>query len=183
MKRNHIGLILVIAAFPLTLDAQDKTEIVISGHKIGDLMYIGQDIDSVICNLSQSYKVSKENVPVCSKCNEYETGYVVTDAKGTLCSFIPGWADTTHSTIVEFRTQRKEFVTDKGIRVGMTFGDLQHKYRVLNVNYARGLDTRVIVKGVNGAFGVEMPPGMTPRENNFSTLLPFKVPITEIIIF
>lgn len=162
---------------------QDTSSYVLSGKNIGELTWIGQNIDTAVQNLSRFFKVTLEKVPICEGCRETATKFVVRDRKGILFTLEPGWTDTTYNRIGEFRTTREEFVTDKGIRVGMTYGDLKKKCRILNVNYSRGIGVNVLVKGFSGSFRLQIPEEAVNEEVFYIRNLPDDIPIREIIMY
>lgn len=163
--------------------AQDTLRCILSGKSIGQLTWIGQNIDTAVRNLAGMFRVTLEKVPICEGCRETAVKFVVRDKKGILFTLEPGWTDTTFNKVGEFRTAREEFVTDKGIRVGMTYGDLKKKYRILNVNYSKGIGVNILVKGFSGSFRLQIPEELLNAEMFYIRNLPEDVPIVEIIMY
>lgn len=182
MKKLFI-LLCFFTVIHYTAEGQDTVEFVLYGNKIGDLTWIGQNIDTATQNLARFFRVTLEKVPICDGCRETARKFVIRDKKGILFTLEPGWTDTTYNRIGEFRTTREEFVSDKGIRVGMTYGDLKKKYRVLNVNYSRGIGVNVIVKGFSGSFRLQIPEEALNAEMFYIRNLPDDIPIKEIIMY
>lgn len=162
---------------------QDTANIILHGNKIGDLTWIGQNIDTAVQNLARFFRVTIEKIPICDSCKETATKFAIRDEKGILFTLEPGWTDTTYNRVSEFRTNRKEFVTDRGIRVGMAYGDLKKKYRLLNVNYSRGIGLNILVKGFNGSFRLQIPEEALNAEMFYIRNLPDEIPIKEIIMY
>lgn len=166
-----------------TASGQDTASYILYGNRIGDLTWIGQNIDSATQNLTRFFRVTLEKIPICDGCRETATKFVIRDKKGILFTLEPGWTDTTYNRIAEFRTTREEFVTDKGLRVGMTYGDLKKKYRVLNVNYSRGIGVNILVRGFSGSFRLQIPEEALNAEMFYIRNLPDDIPIREIIMY
>jgi hypothetical protein len=65
----------------------------------------------------------------------------------------------------------------------MTYNDLKKKYRVLNVNYSRGIGVNIRVKGFEGSFRFLIPEENLNAEMFYIRNLPDDLPVKEIIMY
>jgi len=163
-------------------NAQDSVSFLIAKGKIDNLLFIGENIDSALTNLAKTYKVIKSGIPEGEGRNARYPVYHIQDNKGILCTLERGWSESTSTKIVRFTTSRHEFITQKGIRPGMTYGDLKEDYRISNINYSGGQIIYVIVSGFDGAFSIEVPYNVTLETKDYAVKIPYEAIIKEIIM-
>jgi|JI6StandDraft_1071083.scaffolds.fasta_scaffold420496_1 hypothetical protein len=163
-----------------TIETADKFDFTIKDGQIGNVK-TGEQVTDVLDRL-KDFIIIRDSIPECEACDTYSTLYVINDKDDkNLFSFEPGWDSTNHDQLFRIQTGNKQFTTDKGIKVGMTFKDLKERYDVDEVDVGGETGVHIIVKGFKGSFGVELP--MTNdwwkiNKQNISDTLQ----ITEIII-
>ncbi|HEM49071.1 MAG TPA: hypothetical protein ENO27_02555 [Caldithrix sp.] len=162
--------------------AQDSVSFLIAKGNVEGLLTMGDDIDSVITSLSKTYKVIKAGVPEGTGRNALYPVYHVYDAKGLLCTLERGWSAGNRSKIVRFTTPRPEFMTRKGIKPGMTYGELKNTYKLNNINYSGGQIIYVLVSGFEGVFSIEVPDNVTLETRDYAMKIPYEAVIKEIIV-
>jgi hypothetical protein len=139
-----------------TTETVDKFDFTIKDGQIGNLK-TGEQLTDVLEKLKE-LNVVLDSVPECEGCDTYSPLYVIsTFDNQDLFVFEPGWDSTDHDKLFRIRTSNEKFITDKGLRVGMTVKDVKEKYEVDEVDVAGETGIHIIVKGFNGSFGVEMP--------------------------
>ena len=176
-----VVLLMVIRGF-CSGDAQDSLSFVIAKGKVGELIFMGENIDSALTNLAKTYKVIRSGMPEGEGRNAQYPVYHIQDGKGLLCTLERGWTERTSTKIVRFTTLRHEFITTKGIRPGMTYGELKDRYRISNINYSGGQLIYVIVSGFEGAFSIEVPDNVTLETKDYALKIPYEAVIKEIIV-
>ena len=162
--------------------AQDSVSFLIAKGKVNGLLSMGGNIDSAIVILSKTYTVIKSGMPEGEGRNTRYPVYQIRDHKGILFTIERGWTVGTETKIVRFTTSRREFATQKGIRPGMTYGDLKDTYKISNINYAGGQLIYVIVSGFGGTFSIEVPDNVTLETRNYAMKIPYEAVIKEIIV-
>ncbi len=182
MKLMVTVVVFILAWMPLRSKSQDSVSYRINGEKVADFLKMGDDIDSVLLILSKKYKILKSGTPECRGCENRSNVYYVMDNKGLLFTIEPGWSSSNSHKIVRFTTKRKEFITQEGIRPGMSFGDICEKYRISNINYSGGLWVYVIVSGFNGSFSIEVPENVKLTPTDYVNKIPHDAVIKEIIL-
>jgi hypothetical protein len=160
-----------------TVDGFDFT---IRDGQIGNLK-TGEHLTDVFEKL-KDLKVVRDSVPECEGCDTFSPLYVISTFNHQyLFVFEPGWDSIDHDKLFRIRTSNQKFITDKGLKVGMTVKDVKEKYEVDEVDVSGETGIHIIVKGFNGSFGVEMP-----RTNDWWKIdkqnIPDSLRINEIII-
>jgi hypothetical protein len=163
-----------------TTETGDTFDFIINNGQIGNLR-TGEQVTDAIKKLNQ-FIVVLDSIPECEACDTYSPLYIVNDLDNKeLFSFEPGWDSTNHDKVFRMSTANKKFITDKGIRVGMTLMELKEKYDVDEVDVGGETGVHILVKGFKGSFGVETPRlddwWKTNKENIPDSLL-----ITDIVI-
>lgn len=158
----------------------DNFEFIIKDGQIGNLK-TGEQLIDVLDKL-KTLTVVRDSVPECEGCDTYTPLFVVSTFDNQhLFVFEPGWDSTDHDKLFRIRTSNERFITDKGIRVGMTFKDLREKYQVDEVDVGGETGIHIFVQGFKGSFGVEIP-----RSNDWWKInkenIPDSLRIDEIII-
>jgi len=176
-----VVLLMVIRGF-YSGNAQDSLSFVIAKRKVDELLFMGENIDTALANLAGTYKVIKSGMPEGEGRNAQYPVYHILDGKGLLCSLERGWTASTSTKIVRFTTSRPEFITTKGIRPGMTYGELKDKYRISNINYSGGQLIYVIVSEFEGAFSIEVPDNVTLETRDYAVKIPYEAVIKQIIM-
>jgi hypothetical protein len=163
-----------------TTETVDKFDFTIKDGQIGNLK-TGEQLTDVFEKL-KDLKVVRDSVPECEGCDAYSPLYAISSFDNQdLFVFEPGWDSIDHDKLFRIRTNNEKFITDKGIRVGMTLKDLKEKYEVDEVDVGGETGIHIIVKGFKGSFGVE-----TPRINDWWKInkgnIPDSLRIDEIIV-
>jgi hypothetical protein len=158
----------------------DNFDFIIKDGQIGHLK-TGEQLTDVLEKL-EAFIVVLDSIPECEGCDTYSPLYAVsTSDNQDLFVFEPGWDLTDHDKLFRIRTSNQKFITDKGIRVGMTLKDLKTKYDIDEVDVGGETGIHVIVKGFKGSFGLEIPKSndwMTVNDDN----IPDSLRIDEIIL-
>ncbi|MBI3220746.1 MAG: hypothetical protein HYZ44_14625 [Bacteroidetes bacterium] len=161
-------------------DTTNRFGFLIRDGQIGQLK-TGDKLNDVFEKL-KGLRVVRDSVAECEGCNSYTPLYVVsTFDNKDLFVFEPGWYADNRDRLFRIRTTNKDFITDKGIRVGMTVKDLKEKYKLDEVDVSGETGIHILVEGFNGAFGIELP-----KSNDFWGInkenIPDTLRIDEIII-
>jgi hypothetical protein len=162
----------------------DNFDFTIKDGQIGNLK-TGEQLTDVLEKL-KTLTVALDSIPECEGCDTYSPLYVVaTFDNQDLFVFEPGWISTDRNKLYRIRTSNERFITDKGIRVGMTVKDLKEKYEMDEVDLSGETGIHIMVKGFNGSFGIEIP-RTDSHTNDFWTInkenIPDTLKINEIII-
>ena len=163
-----------------TAETADNFDFTIKDGQIGNLK-TGEQLNDVFKKL-KNLTVVRDSVPECEGCDTYTPLYKVsTFDNKDLFVFEPGWDSADHGKLFRIRTSNERFITDKGIRVGLTLKDLKEKYQLDEVDVGGETGIHIIVKGFKGSFGVE-----TPKINDWWKInknnIPDSLKIDEIII-
>jgi hypothetical protein len=161
---------------------QDSGSFLIAKGRVDDLLFIGENIDSALSGLKKTYQLIPSGIPEGEGRNAQYPVYHIQDKKGILCTLERGWSESTRTKIVRFTTSRPEFVTQKGIRPGMTYGDLKDNYKISNINYSGGQVIYVLVSGFDGAFSIEVPDNVILETRDYAVKIPYEAIIKEIIV-
>ena len=164
----------------VTIDTADKFDFIIKNGQIGNLR-TGEQVSDAVEKLNQ-FIVVRDSIPECEACYTYSPLYEIKDLDNEeLFAFEPGWDSTNQDKVFRMSTANKKFITDKGIRVGMTLKELKEKYDVDEVDVGGETGVHIFVKGFKGSFGVEILRTndwwKTNKENIPDSLL-----ITDIVI-
>ena len=163
-----------------TVETGDKFAFIIKNGQVGNLK-TGEQVTDAIKKLNR-FIVVRDSIPECEACDTYSPLYEIKNLDNEeLFAFEPGWDSTNLDKVFRISTANKKFITDKGIRVGMTLKELKEKYDVDEVDVGGETGVHIFVKGFKGSFGVETPMindwWKTNKENIPDSLL-----ITDIVI-
>ena len=110
----------------VTTDNVDKFDFIVKNGQIGNLR-TGEQVTDAVEKLNQ-FRVIQDSIPECEACDTYSPLYIINDLDNNeLFSFEPGWDSTNQDKVFRMSTANKKFITDKGIRVGMTLKELKEK--------------------------------------------------------
>jgi hypothetical protein len=180
MKNIKTILFIFLVSCTRQNDRADKFDFVIQDGQIGNIK-TGEQLTDIMVRL-KDFKVIRDSVSECIGCETYSPLYVIKDSnQNDLFTFEPGWDSVSRKKLFRIITSNKLFVTDRGIRVGMTVKELKEKYEIDEVDAGGESGVHVIVKGFKGSFGIDIPLTgdwwATSKENISDTLK-----ISEIII-
>ncbi len=164
----------------LTTETTDKFDFIIKNGQIGNLR-TGEQVTNAVKKLNQ-FIVVRDSIPECEACDTYSPLYIIKDLDNEeLFAFEPGWDSTNQDKVCRLSTANKKFITDKGVRVGMTLKELKTNYDVDEVDVGGETGVHILVKGFNGSFGVEIPTSNDWWKTNKRNI-PDSLLITDIVI-
>jgi hypothetical protein len=127
----------------------------IRDQQLGNLK-TGEPIKDVL-NKLKHLTVKLDSIPECEGCNTFSPQYVVSSNDGeVLFVFEPGFEPADRDKLFRLRTTNSKFVTDKGVRVGMTVADVKDKYEITSVDVSGDTGIHLFVQDFNGSFGTEL---------------------------
>jgi|GEM_PF-1903067 len=139
-----------------TVQDKSKFEFIIKDGQIGNIK-TGEQLIDVFDKLKE-FVVEQDSVPECEACDTYSPMYRINDHRyQNLFVFEPGWDSISHNKLFRIATSNERFVTDRGIKVGMTVKDLKEKYEIEEIDVAGETGIHAIVKNFKGSFGIESP--------------------------
>lgn len=129
------------------------------------------------------FKVVKDSIPACEACQTYSPLYKIFHPESDNLSFTiePGWQQTDKDLVFRIRTSDERFVTEKGVKVGMTIASIRKQYGIERVHSGGEPGIHILVNEFKGSFGIEKPNDRNWWKLNKETI-PDSLKIEEIII-
>lgn len=129
------------------------------------------------------FRVEKDSIPTCEGCQTYSPLYKMYDKETDILSFTiePGREPTKKDLVFRIRTSDERFITDKGVKVGMTVADIRSQYKISRVFSGGEPGIHILVEDFEGSFGIEKPNDQNWWKVDKETI-PDSLEIEEIII-